>query len=447
MTMKHSDRDPSRKRAVAVAELGVLLGLGALVVLAIIVGQSVDDAADIAPGVGPAPEHEGAVNVGVADTTPSTTAPSASRVEPTTSDVSPVLETAGTAMNPPETLSADNETVRHVTPTTEPPASSVKPETTIPNPDVTALGAGITALVEGPFVQVDIGGPYGCGLLENGHLKCWGRGPVPASAPQNLQFLTIDADSYSACAVRAEGGLHCWGPSGALDLGDDIAPYTSVALESRVLCALRFDERILCSASEMNPDSHTISRDGFKAVVGGGGAFCALEASGTVSCWEEYFNVEMRELPGFRLLSQVEPPDGPFQAIYMNADGFYACAIRTDDSAACWGYIDIDLAGQVSELALGRHHACGLRLSGEVICGGWDHWGQANAPDGVFGDISAGSRHSCGLRTTGELVCWGNSDHNQISVPVGRFIAVQSKAHRNCAIRSDGAAVCWGQPF
>lgn len=394
-------------------------------------------------------EHEGAVNVGAAGTTPLTTVPSALRLEPRTSDISPVLETAGTAMNPPESFPADDGIAAVVAPTTEPPISTPEPESTIPESETTARRPDITALVEGPFVEIDIGWELACGLLNDGRVKCWGGTRAADSAPSEQRFSLVEAGHETACGIDTNGRLACWGLDDYVDLGDTDGPYLSVALAARRLCALRIDGALLCSAIDVDPDIRGIETHSFKAIAAGYAAICALDTNGAASCWGEFRSTNSHAL------REAEPPHGPFEEIYVSNLGHVACAIRADRTAACWGdtrHIGSDTPpGQFAQLAPGTFHACGLRASGRIECWGANASKQSDAPDGEFVEVSAGGQHSCGLRKNGELLCWGvgwdGGGGFEAPSPSGVFVALETRSWRNCAIRSDGSAVCWGLPF
>ena len=60
--------------------------------------------------------------------------------------------------------------------------------------------------------------------------------------------------------------------------------------------------------------------------------------------------------------------------------------------------------------------------------------------------VSSGGRHSCALhKITGSVLCWGYNEHGQASPPTtGTYTAIASGETHTCAIRSDGEVICWG---
>ncbi|MBD3241129.1 MAG: hypothetical protein GF331_11130, partial [Chitinivibrionales bacterium] len=65
----------------------------------------------------------------------------------------------------------------------------------------------------------------------------------------------------------------------------------------------------------------------------------------------------------------------------------------------------------LSQITTGSDHTCGLTQEGEVLCWGWDIFGQLAAPSGEFLKITAGWNHTCGLRADRTIACWGKNDY------------------------------------
>ncbi|QDG50128.1 hypothetical protein FIV42_05080 [Persicimonas caeni] len=180
-----------------------------------------------------------------------------------------------------------------------------------------------------------------------------------------------------------------------------------------------------------------------------GSWFCVLQSDGSVGCNEN-----------------LDGPDGSFKAI---STGFWhACAIRDDDTLACWGMgedpnvdenadNDFDQAvaptGTYLDVAAGWHHTCAIDTAGVVSCWGRNDEGQATPPSGTFTDLSAGGKHTCGLRDDNTIECWGaGSDpslddrinHGQAVPPAGSFASLDAGRYHTCALRDDGTTECWG---
>ncbi len=100
---------------------------------------------------------------------------------------------------------------------------------------------------------------------------------------------------------------------------------------------------------------------------------------------------------------------------------------------------------RVVQVEVGTSFACALTEDGQAICGGYNYYHQADAPQLTFTQLSTGSYHACGLREDQSASCWGKNDHGQTNTPPGRFIQVSAGANHSCALRDDGELVCWGR--
>ena len=123
-------------------------------------------------------------------------------------------------------------------------------------------------------------------------------------------------------------------------------------------------------------------------------------------------------------------------------------------------------------LAGGSLHTCGLTGTGSVKCWGYNSEGAVGngtdvnqqTPANVIGLISdvtaiaAGGDHSCGLTGGGGVKCWGNNSSGQLgdgttdnrSIPVdvtgltSGVIGIVTGADHTCALTSGGGVKCWG---
>ena len=83
--------------------------------------------------------------------------------------------------------------------------------------------------------------------------------------------------------------------------------------------------------------------------------------------------------------------------------------------------------------------------AGEVVCWGYNSYGQCDAPDGVFTQVAAGGEHSLGLREDGTIECWGLNNEGQCDAPKGKFTQVSAGYYHSIGLREDGTVECWGR--
>ena len=137
------------------------------------------------------------------------------------------------------------------------------------------------------------------------------------------------------------------------------------------------------------------------------------------------------------------PPDGTFSE--LDAESWYACAVRTTGALVCWGQPPGDVAWDAHGISAGGAHTCAFRIDGELSCWGNNDWGQIFPPVfQTFTAVSAGWMHTCGIRTDQTVACWGLNDDGQASPPAGEFVAISAGETHSCGIRSDGTLSCWG---
>ncbi|NCQ59152.1 MAG: hypothetical protein GW913_00610 [Myxococcales bacterium] len=230
-------------------------------------------------------------------------------------------------------------------------------------------------------------------------------------------------------------------------------------------------------------------------VSAGNAHTCARRASGEVTCWGLNSIGECGD--GTTVLSRPRPVATVdlVDAVQVSAGYFHSCARRSTGEVVCWGYnrrgqlgdgtrtnqsrptavlgltdaVDVATAGDLP----GGVHSCALRSTGEVVCWGYNTYGEigdgttterltATAVVGLTDavELSLGSGHSCARRATGEVVCWGYNRFGQLgdgtvvdrTTPVavsGLTDAVEISAGsiHTCARRASGQVVCWGRNY
>lgn len=145
------------------------------------------------------------------------------------------------------------------------------------------------------------------------------------------------------------------------------------------------------------------------------------------------------------------PPPEPVLTgdfITVAAGGSHTCAVRASGEVVCWGQNHRGQAdppdGEFTAIAGGVEHSCAVRSDGTITCWGANSYGQTNSPRGRFTSVAAGWAHSCGLRTDGAVLCWGSNWNGETNPPAGQFNAIASSNQHSCGIKTDGAVLCWG---
>ncbi|MFN2427408.1 MAG: hypothetical protein ABR587_13290, partial [Candidatus Binatia bacterium] len=119
---------------------------------------------------------------------------------------------------------------------------------------------------------------------------------------------------------------------------------------------------------------------------------------------------------------------------HVSVGSFFACGIRDDASATCWGKHDSnppELEGQFEDLWVGDGEVWGLRPNGSVVLAYTDGIGpDPTGPEGIFIDIEG----HCGRRADKTVDCWGSS-----VPPTGMFEQLSGV----CGLRTDGSIDCF----
>lgn len=180
----------------------------------------------------------------------------------------------------------------------------------------------------------------------------------------------------------------------------------------------------------------------------------------------------------------------------ISAGQDYSCALTTEHDIYCWGAngdgqlglgqadeklhalpVIVPSAVKFKSVTSGYRHTCGLSVTGEAYCWGWNEYGQlgngtrrqSSTPVKVAGSItfnalSAGATHTCGIRTDGTAYCWGGNWHGQLGVgsfdgepgasccrrtPAQvaggmKFVQIATAGIHTCGLSATEEVFCWG---
>jgi alpha-tubulin suppressor-like RCC1 family protein len=238
---------------------------------------------------------------------------------------------------------------------------------------------------------------------------------------------------------------------------------------------------------------------------------CALRANGRVQCWGDgdagrlgYGN---ENDVGIEVLESAWYVDLGGDALQVSAGGDHSCAVLANRKVRCWGWnalgalgqssgddigddelpstaANVNVGGDVVQVATGRSHTCARLTAGTVRCWGANHEGQlgyahsnvVGESPAVAGDVNVGGdvtqialagERSCALLSSGKVVCWGKNDMGELGyrnlssdigddeVPSsagdlevgGAVLQIATSYTHTCARLANGQVRCWGNNF
>lgn len=251
------------------------------------------------------------------------------------------------------------------------------------------------------------GGSHSCALVGAGAVRCWGlnaSGQLGYGNTTNLTVvLNVDltlgalatllvAGEDHNCALLDDGKVRCWGRNnrGQLgygntdNIGDDESPGSVVPVPI---------------TPQGIPDGTAITD-----IALGHSHSCVLYETGDLLCWGDNFYGQLGQ--------------GDTETI--------------GDTETLATLFPVDVGDDVDDIALGKQHTCAM-MSGEIKCWGRNLYGQLGrgniqhvGDDEVPADISpivlggtataltAGDYHTCAIVDGHEVVCWGFNDYGQL---------------------------------
>ncbi|HKE15317.1 MAG TPA: hypothetical protein VKB80_10650 [Kofleriaceae bacterium] len=277
--------------------------------------------------------------------------------------------------------------------------------------------------VGGPAAQIVTGGSHTCALLESGDVRCWGLNTlyelgtgdqasigdneVPGSRSPVLlggKATRISTSDHHTCALVAGGFVRCWGTMLAFSRTGPMG----------------YGGAEIVGDDEALPDLGNINVGGSALAVAAGQAHtCVLLSEGRVRCW------------GVGHL----PKDASYTLGYQENED-----IGDDETPASAG--NVDVGGQVVELAAAGSARCARLSAGSVRCwgteppgvptsgvlghGSRDPIGDDEAPAGA-GNVQIGGAavmlssggptvHMCALLDDDSLRCWGSNTGGELGL-------------------------------
>jgi alpha-tubulin suppressor-like RCC1 family protein len=326
------------------------------------------------------------------------------------------------------------------------------------------------------WTVVTAGIKHACGLRADGTAWCWGNAhgagtwspsdlrptPVRGAAAEGEGPIWDDWKSLAAgrdhtCGLRADGTLWCWGWDYWGQLGDGRTDGVYHTTPVQVL------------ASEESGDPPW---DDWVAVAAGGARTwsqpggtrisvfsCGIRAGGTLWCWGGGDDGQrgdgtsgLRATPSQVLAADAEAGGDAWDDwVHVAVGGHHACGVRSDGSAWCWGLGNDGQRGDASDTEArftpARVLAAGAAPGGPA----WTDWQL----------LVAGDAHTCGVRADGTGWCWGQGDEGQrgddttegpqftpspiaAAEPLRAWTWLAAGATHTCGLHADGSLWCWG---
>ncbi len=347
---------------------------------------------------------------------------------------------------------------------------------------------GVTPPISGRVSVLAAGKSHTCAVTDAGDLRCWGKNehgelgngtwkdsgvPVEVSG-LNRGVKAVAAGWGHTCALTDGGGVKCWGYNKNGELGDGSntdsnTPVDVRGLESGVTaleaaddhtCALLSNGTVKCwgfnlygqlgdgtAENRNSPVDVTGLTSGTAAVAAGWGHTCALSVSGGVKCWGNNHYGQVGN--GSEKENYHEPVAVAGMAngvAAISADGGQTCALTSRGLVMCWGNNKYGQLGDGTaevrrvpvavvglkfaplSIAAGWNHTCALKETGDMVCWGWNYYGQlgngmrttsilpVDAGALMYGVSQAalGFGHSCVVTEFGGVQCWGLNEFGQL---------------------------------
>jgi alpha-tubulin suppressor-like RCC1 family protein len=268
--------------------------------------------------------------------------------------------------------------------------------------DETPASAGTVDLGRAA-VAISAGTGHTCAVLDNGGVRCWGSGgdgrlgfgntrniaddetPVQAGPPIDFgpyrRAVAISAGQSHTCAILDNGTVRCWGRGveGQLGYGnfDNIGDNESAASAGPVPLGVG-REAVAISAG----DTHT----------------CAVLDDGHVKCWGNGLQGRLGYGNLLTVGNQNTPADVDAVEVgrlvsAIDVGRSRTCALGSDGSLRCWGNGSLGALGYGNTLTIGDNEVSST--AGPVDVGA------------RVVAIAQGESHTCAVQIDNEVRCWG----------------------------------------
>lgn len=275
--------------------------------------------------------------------------------------------------------------------------------------NVTAVSGG------GTWKSISMGAGYACGIKSDNTAWCWGSNYAGATGQNTTTGTT-------PIPTQITGG----GSWKILETGDDdIRPHT---------CGIKSDDTLWCwgSNSDGRTGLNTMAGNTLlpTQVTGGGtwkslsiagrqfyGFTCAIKSDDTLWCWGD--NDIFTQLGDGTSVDKSVPTQvsGGGTWKQVGASETFACAVKMDNSAWCWGTGFYNVPTAVTGGGSWRMWSGNLGIKTDRSAHTWDFMTPPTPVTGgvVWDSVSTTQSHQCGLTNTGNLLCWGSNNYGQLT--------------------------------
>jgi hypothetical protein len=324
--------------------------------------------------------------------------------------------------------------------------------TVTPQPSPAKVNGGLA------FTSVTVAFEYACGMTVMGPY-CWGSNagrmigdgtePADPRSPVKVKggeiFKTIEAGgafdesaafcsdascASTSCGLAETGDVYCWRAIGSTATRLVLLPVTNAPRLRRIsvgmdhVCGIDLDGRLWCwggsaykqtGVSGFDSAPHEVARESFFQQISAGREHtCGIDLAGDAYCW------------GANGTGQLGAPSSETCSIRFID---FTCRATPQKVEGGFKFLAI-AAGSASTIRTGvlpSSHTCGITVTLEMVCWGYNAAGQlgdgsttdrsspARISGGLrFRSVSAGVLHTCGVTLEGNAYCWGRNTEGQL---------------------------------
>jgi alpha-tubulin suppressor-like RCC1 family protein len=259
----------------------------------------------------------------------------------------------------------------------------------------------------GKVKKVALASQFGCAILEDGTVKCWGTGRIANDGSSAIDakpttVANVDgaeelvASGAIACA-RGSKGITCWGTDEKTIGTPPKGTFTQIAAGFTHACALATGGSVTCWGQADWGGKGAFAKPpvtGAIQVVTGDRHACVLTKGHAVQCWGMNDAGQLGTKPDVESHKKLVTVPKITNATHLVAGEASTCAVLADGSVRCWG------ANGQGELGLGT------RSSDERPS-------RVSALEGVE-QICLASAHGCALTKEKKILCWGSNAFGQL---------------------------------